>query len=192
MTTLNAKLDTLLHTDQPATQWKELLGTLINGQASGSATMWGTKVISVAGYSDTVSILDLAHRIDLAVSQYFINSEKLSRQERIDGSTVIHLMDNLHEAANQDLDQSSFIVRLLGLIQEVFFALLYGSFEENRGNARKSFRTFTIFSFREAFPGASNDDGIFPEWQEEVKLDGNDLIVSVAMFLNYKTPAAQS
>ena len=185
MSTLNARLDALLYTDQPGTQWDELVTLFQN--ASGSTTIWGTKVISVAGYSDTVSILDLAAKINLSVTRYFIEFEKLSRNQRLDGLDVMHKVTELNWMADSDLEESSVFVQLLGIIQEFFFSLFRDSFDENKDNALRLFTAYHPLEFTETFPRACNEKGIILALKQHVTSDGDLFTVSYWMLKYFDT-----
>lgn len=190
MTTLNAQLNTLLHTDHPTTQWEKLAALMQN--ASESTTIWGTKVISVPDYSGTVSISDLAAKINSAADRYFIASANMTREERLNGINMMRNVNRLYYKADLYLEESFFFVQLLGIIQEVFFSLFRGSYDENKDNAQGLFRTYQFRDFDTVFPGVRSNNGISPEWIDHVSQHDNLWIVSDEMLQNFKAPKAQS
>lgn len=133
-------------------QLEQVNHLLANARAT--TTFWGSRLITIQGYTDSVSLEMVAKKVlDAAYERK--RADNLTREERLIGIELVRKVKNFYVMTDQALQASSFFTRMLCWLREFSFFPYTTRFNIEE-TAEKQFCTYSQASYSRDFIPESN------------------------------------
>src|SRR5437762_1213206 len=112
------KLDAYLNQSNCESQLIDI--NKILDKAETKVTYWGTRVVTIENYEDSVSLHTFTKRLQAAAYKRLVNND-LKYEERVAGMEILSKLEKLYTNSDADVKKSKLITKVCSAIQDVFF-----------------------------------------------------------------------
>ncbi|MFI0434465.1 MAG: hypothetical protein ACH350_01885 [Parachlamydiaceae bacterium] len=130
--------------------------------SQGSVSFWGNRVITVAGYEESLSLDELVTKM-LSASRQRSDLDDLTTQERVAGIEISDKLKNFYQLTDSKISQANWLTKLCNWVKEFTFFPYTPRFYIEEGVMEREFRGYSENTFIQQFGGVKN--GSFSEYE---------------------------